>query len=267
MNDLSLIEQAKKKASYCAVDDAFQQLIDTILQQNPNQNQNQNKIVFGVGSGTTIVYAAQRLSQRIKEFENQNNNNNNNNNFEFICIPTSFQSSQLILENKLKIGNLCENPIINVCFDGADEVDANLNCIKGGGGCHTQEKIVASCAQKLIIVADDRKDSNKLGEKWTTGIPIEVLPLAYVPICSKIEALGAKVTLRVSKTGKVGPVVTDNGNFILDANFGIIECDKVESINNQLLSIPGVVETGLFVKMASKVYFGMSDGSTKVRCI
>merc|ERR1712083_522007 len=132
-------------------------------------------------------------------------------------------------------------------IDGADEVDINLNCIKGGGGCQTQEKIIASCSKQFVVVADYRKDATTLCEKWKKGVPVEVIPLAYVPVMKKIETMGGKPKLRMAKS-KAGPLVTDNGSFILDVDFGLVK--EVEKLNQSLMMIPGVVETGLFVNMA-----------------
>ena len=154
---------------------------------------------------------------------------------------------------------------LDVCFDGADEVDANLNLIKGGGGCLTQEKIVAFTASKLIIVADFRKNSVKLGQNWLKGIPIEVIPLAYLVVKRHIEKnFGGEVLVRQA-IAKAGPIITDNGNFILDWKFELDKQFDWEQINLNLIALPGIVETGLFIKMAKKVYFGNEDGSISER--
>ncbi|XP_049961330.1 ribose-5-phosphate isomerase [Schistocerca serialis cubense] len=212
-----------------------------------------DKSVIGVGSGSTIVYAVERLAERVR-----------NEKLEVTCVPTSFQARQLILENQLRLGDLETHPKLDCAIDGADEVDADLVLIKGGGGCLTQEKIVASCAQKFIVIADYTKDSSNLGDQYHKGIPIEVIPMAYVPIQKKIvELYGGPTELRMAKA-KAGPVVTDNGNFILDWKFEKGKYDWA-SVNSTLKMIPGVVETGLFVNMATKVYFGMADGSVKER--
>uniref|UniRef100_A0A8C0VSV0 ribose-5-phosphate isomerase n=1 Tax=Cyanistes caeruleus TaxID=156563 RepID=A0A8C0VSV0_CYACU len=192
----------------------------------------QNNQVLGIGSGSTIVHAVQRLAERVKE-----------ENLTIVCIPTSFQ--------------------LDVAIDGADEVDSDLNLIKGGGGCLTQEKIVAGFAKCFIVIADYRKKSDSLGEQWKKGVPIEVIPMAYVPVTRALtKKFGGVVELRMA-VNKAGPVVTDNGNFILDWKF-----DKVHEwreVNSAIKMIPGVVETGLFIDMAQVVYFGMEDGSVSVR--
>ncbi|XP_014211333.1 ribose-5-phosphate isomerase [Copidosoma floridanum] len=233
MSKISL-ESAKKVAAHRAVDEYVK-----------------DNNVIGIGSGSTIVYAVQRLAERVKE-ENLN----------VVCVPTSFQARQLIINNHLTLGDLETHPKLDCTIDGADEVDCDLNLIKGGGGCLLQEKIIASCTKTFIVIADYTKNSQRLGEQYKKGLPIEVVPMAYVPIMRKIEdEFGGEVELRMAKA-KAGPVVTDNGNFILDWHFPDKETDW-PSINQRLLLIPGLLETGLFVKMAQKVFFGMPDGSVK----
>ncbi|XP_063591594.1 ribose-5-phosphate isomerase-like [Penaeus indicus] len=154
---------------------------------------------------------------------------------------------------------------LDVAIDGADEADSDLTLIKGGGGCQLQEKIVAAAAKLFVVIADYRKDSSLLGEQWSKGVPIEVVPMAYRPIQLKIESmLGGKALLRQAKS-KAGPVVTDNGNFILDWVFD--GKHNWSEVNQQIMMIPGVVETGLFVNMAKIAYFGMQDGSVKERAV
>ena len=99
--------------------------------------------------------------------------------FQLICVPSSFQARQLIIQNGLVLSDLEITPELDVAIDGADEVDEKLTLIKGGGGCLLQEKIVINAAKEFVVVADYRKDSKELGEQWKKGVPIEVLPLAY----------------------------------------------------------------------------------------
>lgn len=231
---MSGIEDAKKKAAFAAVNEFIR-----------------DNMVVGIGSGSTVVYAVQRIAERVKK-----------ENLKLVCIPTSFQSTQLIVENGLILTDLSQHPEIDVDIDGADEVDENLNLIKGGGGCQTQEKIIASNSKSLVVIADFRKDSKVLGEQWKKGVPLEVIPSAYVPVMKKIEKMGGKPVLRMAKA-KAGPVVSDNGNFIIDADFGLIK--EPETLELELKMIPGIVETGLFIKMAVKAFFGQEDGSVKAR--
>lgn len=230
------LEQAKQVAANRAVDEFVT-----------------NNCIFGVGSGSTVIYAVQRLAERV-ETEN----------LKVTCVPTSFQAKQLIVKHKLTLGELDTNPVIDVTIDGADEVDSNLTLIKGGGGCLLQEKIVASCSKKLIVIADYTKDSVKLGDRYKKGIPIEVVPIAYVPIQQKIVALyGGEIKLRKA-VAKAGPVVTDNGNFILDWIFTNQDLDW-NKVSTVIKMIPGVVETGLFVQMCHKAYFGQPEGNVVER--
>lgn len=212
-----------------------------------------DNFVVGIGSGSTVVYAVERLGERVRQEKLQ-----------LTCIPSSFQARQLILKHKLTLGDLETHPSIDVAIDGADEADARLTLIKGGGGCLLQEKIVASCAKTFVIIADYTKDSKQLGDQYKKGIPIEVVPMAYVPITEKIvKAFGGEIVLRAA-IAKAGPCITDNGNFILDWKFSNQELDW-ELVNNTIKMMPGVVETGLFVGMAKKAYFGLADGSVVER--
>jgi len=207
-------------------------------------------MVLGIGSGSTVVYAVKKIAELNKE-----------KNLNLKCIPSSFQSYQLIIDNGLNLVTLDQYPEIDVTIDGADEIDKNLNLIKGGGGCLVQEKIIASNSSKLIIIADFRKNSNKLGENWKNGVPIEVIPMGYFPIAKKLGKLGGKPVLRMAKA-KQGPVITDNGNFIIDTDFGIIDNPSV--LNEKILFIPGVVDTGFFIGMTSKAYIGQKDGNVLI---
>ncbi|XP_068394594.1 ribose-5-phosphate isomerase-like [Eschrichtius robustus] len=216
------------------------------------ENHVRNNQVLGIGSGSTIVHAVQRIAERVKQ-ENLN----------LVCIPTSFQARQLILQYGLTLSDLDRHPEIDLAIDGADEVDADLNLIKGGGGCLTQEKIVAGNASRFIVIADFRKDSKNLGDQWHKGIPIEVIPMAYVPVSRAVtQKFGGVIELRMA-VNKAGPVVTDNGNFILDWKFDRVH--KWSEVNTTIKMIPGVVDTGPFINMAERVYFGMQDGSVNMR--
>ncbi|XP_015256789.1 PREDICTED: ribose-5-phosphate isomerase [Cyprinodon variegatus] len=231
----NMAEEAKKLAAYSAVD-----------------NNVQNNHVVGVGSGSTVVYAVDRLAERVRQEK-----------LNIVCVPTSFQARQLILKHGLMLSDLERHPELDVAIDGADEVDSELTLIKGGGGCLTQEKIVAGCSKFFVVIADYRKDSDALGQQWKKGVPIEVIPMAYVPVSMTIaKHFGGEVSLRMA-VSKAGPVVTDNSNFILDWKFE--HTHNWKEVNTAIKMIPGVVETGLFVNMAQQAYFGMEDGSVKVR--
>lgn len=225
------IEHAKRMAAFRAVDANFP----------PHAK------VVGIGSGSTVVYVAERIGQLANKGD-------------FVCIPTGFQSKQLIIDNGLTLGTIEQYPEIDIAFDGADEVDAQLNLIKGGGACLFQEKLVASLAAKFVVVADTRKQSpSTLGVAWRKGVPIEVVPNAYAVVTRHLAAMGAVlVVLRQGGAAKAGPVVTDNNNFLIDADFGAIS--DPAALHEKLKLMVGVVDTGLFVGMATKAYFGAESG-------
>jgi len=153
---------------------------------------------------------------------------------------------------------------LDVAIDGADEVDVNLQCIKGGGACLFQEKLVAISAKKFIIVADYRKHSKALGHTWTQGVPVEIVPLAHTKVLNDLVSLGAKnPQLRMGGKAKAGPIITDNGNFIIDAHFG--ELGDPEGLAKTIKQLVGVVEVGLFINMADAAYFGNEDGSVTIQ--
>ncbi|MEX2717298.1 MAG: ribose 5-phosphate isomerase A, partial [Candidatus Sigynarchaeota archaeon] len=146
-----------------------------------------------------------------------------------------------------------------VSMVGGDFLLEKLMFIMGGGGAHTQEKIVDSTAKFFVVVVDEKKQSKKLGEKWP--VPVEVIPTALNIVMRKLASLGAKPELRMG-VKKMGPVITDNGNFIIDAKLGII--DDPAAMEKKLNEITGVVENGIFPNMASIIYMGKSDGSIDV---
>ena len=228
-----LIELGKKNAAFKAVEENVKE-----------------GMILGIGSGSTVVYAVEKIAEINKKKD-----------LKLKCIPTSFQSYQLIVDNDLNLVSLDQYPEIDLDIDGADEIDNELNLIKGGGGCLVQEKIIAYNSKKLVIIADFRKKSSKLGENWKKGVPIEVMPIAYVPIMNKLKKLGGTPKLRMAQA-KAGPLVTDNGNFIIDVDFGII--DSPSDIDLKISQIPGVVDTGFFIGMTSKAYIGQEDGKVIV---
>lgn len=231
----SLVESAKKAAAYRAVDENFPA----------------HAKVVGVGSGSTVVYVAERLGQ----LRNKDT---------FVCVPTGFQSQQLIVDNDLRLGAIDQYPEVDVAFDGADEVDQKLNLIKGGGACLFQEKLIAEASKKFIVVADFRKKSpDYLGVKWRQGVPIEIVPNSFAKVTLDLKRMGAeKVVLRQGGSAKAGPVITDNHNFLLDADFGKIE--DPQKLHEQIKLLCGVVDSGLFTNMTTKAYFGEEDGEVSV---
>lgn len=201
---------------------------------------------IGLGSGSTIAVFAKELGRLISEGTHD------------VCVvPSSYQAYQLAVRYQIPLTNLDSNPELVVTFDGADEVDKNLNLTKGGGGALFQEKVVASASKKLIIIVDESKLVDKLASK--SLIPIEVLPFSVGVVQRKISTLGIEPILRMAEK-KMGPVVTDNGNFIIDLKF-LKPIDDPAKLAVDLKMISGVVETGLFVGMTDEVHVGRADGA------
>lgn len=199
-----------------------------------------NGMVIGLGSGTTVAYAIEELAKK---------------HFKILVVPSSYQAFLLATQNHIQITTLDEHSHLALTIDGADQVETEtLNMIKGMGGALTREKIVGAASKENIIIIDKTKLVSKLGNNQP--VPIEVLPFALATVRVKLEALNGKPHLREG-SGKMGPVVTDNGNFILDTDFG--EIGDAKQLNTSIKSIPGVVETGLFLNMATTVYVGMED--------
>ncbi len=204
--------------------------------------------VVGLGSGTTVAYAIQEIGERIRR-----------EGLRVFGVPTSHQALLLAVSCGIPLTTLDEWPKLDLTIDGADQVDKGLNLIKGMGGALMREKIVASAAKQFVVVADETKLVEKLGANHP--VPVEVLPFALSTVVARVEELGGKAVLREGKR-KVGPVVTDNGNFILDAEFGSV--DALDKLDVAVKLIPGVLETGLFVGMADVVYLGKQDGVVKL---
>ena len=200
--------------------------------------------IVGLGSGSTAAYAIAEIGRKIREEE-----------IEVLGIPTSTQAFYLAIRHGIPLTTLDEHPTIDLTIDGADQIDKKLNLIKGMGGALTREKIVALCSKKVVIVADETKLVEKIGENHP--IPIEVVPFAVSHVISEINKLGGKPKLRETK-GKVGPVITDNGNYILDVAFE--QTENLTELNRKLKLIAGVVETGLFLRIAHQAYLGKRNG-------
>ncbi len=200
---------------------------------------------IGLGSGSTVAIFAEELGKRISEGEND------------ICVvPSSYQAYQLAIEHNIPLTNLDLNPELILAVDGADEVDNNLNLTKGGGGALFQEKVVASASKKLIIIVDESKLVEKLATR--SLIPVEVLPFSLGVVQRKITVMGIEPMVRQAEK-KMGPIVTDNGNFIIDLKFPK-PIDDPAKVATELKMIPGVVETGLFIGMTDEVHVGKEDG-------
>ncbi|PSB54886.1 ribose 5-phosphate isomerase A, partial [filamentous cyanobacterium CCP1] len=188
--------------------------------------------IVGLGTGSTTAFAIQFLGDRLKSGELT----------DIKGVPTSFQASVLAKQYGIPLTTLDEIDRIDIAIDGADEVDPQKNLIKGGGAAHTREKIVDSLAKEFIVVVDSSKLVDRLGS--TFPLPIEVLPMAVSPVMKALEKLGGEPELRMG-VKKDGPVITDQGNMILDVTFGAI--DNPAELEKTLNNIPGILENGLFV--------------------
>ncbi len=207
--------------------------------------------IIGLGTGSTTAYAIQYIGERLQSGEIK----------DIKGIPTSFQASVLAKQYGIPLTTLDEVDRMDVAIDGADEVDPNKNLIKGGGAAHTQEKIVDSLADQFIVVVDSSKLVDQLGSTFL--LPVEVLPMAMTPVMRAIEKLGGKPELRMG-VKKAGPVVTDQGNLIIDVKYDAI--DNPAELEKNLNNIPGVLENGLFVGVADIILVGeINDGTPNVR--
>lgn len=194
-------------------------------------------MVLGFGTGSTFNHVLNVLSEKLASGELEN----------IVGVSSSEKTEKLAKELNIPTDTLANNPEIDLTIDGADEVDEKLNVIKGGGAAHLREKIIAQASKQYVIIVDDSKISKLLGEKW--AIPIEVIKMAKDVEFEYLKSLGAEVKQRMDGDGNV--LITDEGNFILDANFGVIKNPK--KIAKKLERRAGIVEHGLFVEMANYV--------------
>ena len=213
-------------------------------------NEVTNNMIVGLGSGSTAAIMIKTLANKIKTGELK----------EIRGVPTSFQSEVLALELDIPLIDLVSVDQIDLAIDGADEVNPSYQLIKGGGACHVREKLVASRANKLLIVVDQTKLVKNLNEEFP--LPVEVLPSAWKQVKDVIENMDAQCKLRMAEK-KAGPVVTDEGNLILDVLFngGI---NNPKEIELQINNIPGVLENGLFVDLTYKVLVGKVENNQTV---
>jgi len=193
----------------------------------------EDNAIIGLGTGSTMAYALEAIARRIKEEE-----------LKIKGIPTSIETEKIAKKLGIPITTLDQNPSINLAIDGADEVDKKLNLIKGKKGALTREKIVASAALEFIVIVDESKRVNKIGN---TPVPIEVLPFAVKFVDNELREIGGMPKLREK-------FVTDNGNFIIDVKIDIKDPLDMEcTLNN----IPGIIENGIFaVRIPDRVIIG-----------
>lgn len=202
--------------------------------------------IVGLGSGSTAAYAVRFLAERVR------------NGLKIRGIPTSNETHELAAGLGIPLVTLDEFQSIDVTIDGADEIDPQLQIIKGGGAAFLREKIVASASRQLVIIVDSTKLVPILGK---VPLPVEVIPFAQALVSLEIEALGASVNIRCDPSGK--PWRTDEGHHILECYFGQIA--DPGSLARKLEEIPGVVEHGLFIEMADVVLVGEGSGVQECR--
>ncbi len=210
-------------------------------------DQIQNGMILGLGSGSTAALMIEALALKIKSGEIK----------DIVGVTTSFQGEVLASELGIPLKSLSSVSEIDLAIDGADEVDPKFQLIKGGGACHVQEKLVAALAKKFIVVVDSTKLVEKLNIDFK--LPVEVLPSAWKQVLKTLVNLGAEGNLRMAQK-KAGPIVTDQGNLILDLKFrnGINQPEVLES---QINNIPGVLENGLFVNLTDEVLVGKVENN------
>jgi ribose 5-phosphate isomerase A len=201
-------------------------------------------MIVGLGTGSTTSFAVIRIAERIKSGDLKN----------IVGIPTSVRTEKLARQLDIHLATLDEQPEIDVTIDGADEVDPELNLIKGGGGALLREKVVAQASRTNIIIVDESKLSDCLGTHW--ALPIEVIPFAARTEANFLQSLGASVSMRRDKEGQL--YKTDQHNYIQDANFGPMS--DPAALANRLNERAGIIEHGLFLGLASEVIVAAEDG-------
>ena len=202
--------------------------------------------IVGLGTGSTAAYAVRFLGERVRS------------GLKIRGIPTSVQTKELAVGLGIPLTSLDEFQQIDVTIDGTDEVDPELQLIKGGGGALLREKIVASASRQLVIIADSTKQVPMLGK---FPLPVEVIPFAQAVVAKKIAALGASVKIRRLADGNL--FASDEGHHILDCNFGRIS--DPAALARELESLPGVVEHGLFIGMPVVVLIGKGSQVTELQ--
>lgn len=203
-----------------------------------------DKMVVGLGTGSTTAYAIEALGRRVEE------------GLDIRGIPTSYQSEMLAIKCNIPLTTLNQDPVVDIALDGADQVDADLFVIKGGGAAHTNEKIVAVSAKRFVVLVDEKKMVGTLDH----FVPLEVMPRALELVNRQVREMGGEPALRMAAR-KDGPVITDNGNFVVDADFGTIA--EPRQLGYELSRCVGIIEHGIFDN-TDEVYVGKSDGSVEI---
>ena len=200
-------------------------------------------MIVGIGTGSTVAFFIEELGRRVKD------------GLSIYGVPTSYQSRLMCYQQGIPLQDVALVDRLDIAIDGADEIDYSLNAIKGGGAAHTIEKIIAAMADEFVLIADYSKMVERLA--IATPIPVEVIPAALGLVMKKVRKTGAEPKLRTA-VKKDGPVITDNGNFIVDLNFS--DAPDIYKLDYALQIIPGIVETGLFIGMARKALIAGREG-------
>ncbi len=205
-------------------------------------------MTIGLGTGSTAIFATRRIAERLQDGSLH----------DIAALPTSIATEAAARELGIPLTTFAERPLVDVTIDGADEVDDDLNVIKGGGGALLREKIVAQATRRFVIVVDETKRSPCLGSQYQ--LPVEVTPFGWQSQAGYLRQLGAAPTLRLAAGA---PYRSDQGNFILDCDFGAIR--NLAELNRALNSRAGIVEHGLFLGMAHAVVVAGHDGLRLLR--
>jgi ribose 5-phosphate isomerase A len=208
---------------------------------------------LGLGTGSTAIPAVRHIGALMRQGVLK----------DILAVPTSFQTVIECENWGIPLFNLNSREIdghLDLTIDGADEVDPQGYCVKGGGGALLVEKIVAYASSAYALVVDESKLADNLALQFP--LPLEIVPEARRPVVLALEALGAEVTLREA-VRKAGPVITEHGNLLLDIRFKTpVDCAALET---ELNRIPGVVENGFFTRLHPRVFIGHADGTVEVR--
>jgi ribose 5-phosphate isomerase A len=206
-------------------------------------------MVVGLGTGSTAKYAVERIGALYQSGELK----------DIVGIPSSVQTEKLALAVGVPLTTFEAHQVIDINIDGADEVDPQLNLIKGGGGALLREKVIAQASRRNVIIVDESKTSDQLGTRW--ALPVEVVPFAGPSETRFLEALGADVSIRKNDDGDF--FKTDQNNLILDADFGPMA--DPGSLAAQLDNRAGIAGQGLFIGLTSKVIVAGNDGIRELK--
>lgn len=207
----------------------------------------ENKMVIGLGTGSTVFYFIQNLGLRCRQGLN------------IQAVASSTASSKQAKKEGIPLADINQLTTLDIAVDGADEIDPEKRMIKGGGGALLREKIIATMSKEMIVVIDETKLSSHLGKR---KLPIEIFPFGHRATIHQLEQNGYQGLLRV--TSQNVPYITDNGNYIYDIALKVSKIDPIED-HNRLIQIPGVIETGLFFNLATRIIVGFLDGQVVVQ--